>query len=209
MVGRLQMNGKAAVIDLDGTWCRRNTFTLFVARMMRQALRHPAELLRITGIVSLRKMRLMSHAEAKRRLVKIASRMMTAGDLDAFASRITEFANPGVEAFADAFRRRGGTLILATAAPEIYVQPLARMAGFDYVMASSAKTTAEMRGERKLRAVVSLLDHTGLSLEAVLTDHYDDLPLLIACKGRRILVSPSQMTRMQCSLAGLANIEYI
>lgn len=63
MVNRLQEN-EALIADLDGTLISRNSFTLFVKWLAGVLAGRGAAgaLLRLAGIVALRKMRRMSHA---------------------------------------------------------------------------------------------------------------------------------------------------
>ena len=55
----------------------------------------------------------------------------------------------------------------------------------------------ECRGERKKSRVEEYLDTEKLTLEAVITDHSDDIPLIKACinrSGKVFLVSPDLTT---------------
>ena len=64
----------------------------------------------------------------------------------------------------------------------------------------------ECRGERKKSRVEEYLDTEKLTLEAVITDHSDDIPLIKACLnrgGKVTLVSPDKKTTDKLKQQGI------
>lgn len=190
------------IIDLDGTLIEGNSFTLFVKFALR---RFPAATPGIAFTVLLRKLRLISHREAKRRIMKMASRHFTGKPLDEFLSIIERRVRPF---FRDILASHPAVLILASAAPEEYALPLAKRLGFDAAVATPAGSLEECRGERK----VSRLRDLGVSFDGdtrVFTDHTDDLPLLRAnAHGKNYLVAPCEKLPAEARRLGL-NFEII
>lgn len=162
---------KTAVIDLDGTLVRCNSFTEFVKFLF---CRLPSRRLEIIGIVLLRKLRLISHHEAKERIVAIAECTLSDADIDEFAESLTGYVNPEVmEMVAEAERK-----ILATAAPEIYVRAFAvKMNIPEYT--ATRKGYEENKGTVKLESVKKMGVVFGEGT-LVITDHSDDHPLMVA-----------------------------
>lgn len=172
------------IIDLDGTLIRGNSFTLFV----KFAMRHfPAAAPGTAFTALLRKLRLISHSEAKRRIMKRTSRYFHGKPLEKFLSILELRVRPY---FREILASHPGIMILASAAPEEYALPLAERLGFDAAVATTAGCREECRGERK----VSQLKRIGVIFDRnthVFTDHTDDLPLLRAnAEGKNHLVAP-------------------
>lgn len=165
---------QTAVIDLDGTLMRCNTFTEFVKFMFRKC---GGCRFRIAWIVALRKMRLVSHHEAKARLMRIASMHLSAGYVSDFAESLTPFVNESVVEITQGIPRR----ILATAAPELYVKEIAGRMGIPEYCATKPGYP-ENKGEMKLRNVLAMGVIFGPGT-LVITDHKDDTPLLEANSG--------------------------
>lgn len=165
---------KTAVIDLDGTLVRCNSFTEFVKFLFRCL---PSRRLEIIRIVLLRKLRLICHHEAKERIVAIAECTLSDADIDEFAESLTGYVNPEVmEMVAGAERK-----ILATAAPEIYVGAFAAKMNIPEYTATR-KGYEENKGTVKLESVKKMGVVFGEGT-LVITDHSDDHPLMVANSG--------------------------
>lgn len=184
------------VIDLDGTLIDCNSFTEFVKHLFAQL---PEARLKIFAIVALRKLRLITHLEAKRRIVAIAQKHLQKVDIDKFIEKLLTHIRPSLERRIQMADR----VILATAAPEIYVIPFAQALGIEEVTATPTNG-AENRGTVKLRNV----EKAGVKFDRdtiVITDHYDDLPLLQRnAAGQNILINPSSTTLMHLKMAGIS-----
>lgn len=191
----MRKNGETLIIDLDGTLVDCNSFTEFVRYLF---ITVPKVRGRIAYIVALRKLRLISHHEAKRRIVAVASKVLEKRDIDYFVNKMISRVRPSLLRSLEV----SGRVILATAAPEIYALPLASALGIREVTATTNESP-ENRGTTKLRNVERL----GVKFDeetVVITDHHDDLPLLRSNqKGRNILINPDSATQMHLKLAGI------
>lgn len=168
------------IADLDGTLSRVNTFTLFVKEFFRGSAKAR---LPLAGIVALRKMRLISHWEAKRRILNLFARCGSESIINSTIEKILRNLNPEVEEAV----RDNPRAMLATAAPALYALPLAERLGIPFAVATP-DAGPECKGEEKVRRVRKL----GVPFTkdtVVFTDHEDDLPLLRAnANGRNIIV---------------------
>lgn len=193
-----------AVVDLDGTILPGNSFSMFTLHLFKKVARLRLPLLRI---VAARKLRLITHAEAKRRIMIYASELPGSVIKD-FVKKLTSKIDRELLALCNGC----SVTVLTTAAPDIYALPLADALGFKYCFASYLysleqatmptdglnKSTSyllllhENKGEAKIASLLS----TGFKLgnnSIVITDHFDDLPLLRANRdGRNLLVEKKE-----------------
>ncbi len=172
---------QTAIIDLDGTLLKCNSFTEFVKFIFRN---FPSLRMRLVLIVALRKFRLTSHHKAKEMIVNMVSGEISTIQLSEFVDFLSSGVNLQVmEIIRDIPRK-----IIATAAPAIYVKEFAQRMGINEFCAT-LPGQRENKGEEKLRNVRKMgvtFDETTL----VITDHKDDTPLLEANgKGRNIIIS--------------------
>lgn len=200
------------VVDLDGTLIAGNSFTRFTIWMIRRALRRGdlATAAAIGAVVLRRKARFCSHAVAKEIIMRLADRKLDTGDYSAFAATLIPLVRPTVRSRLDEVRAQGHLLCLATAAPWQYAAPLAALLDMDEVLATyppkGERGIVECRGEVKQRRVQALCNRLKLRPARTLTDHHDDLPLLIwtaSSGGENILVAPTASTRMIAGAAGI------
>lgn len=191
----MSRNDTTLIIDLDGTLVDCNSFTEFVKFLF---MRLPMERWKIFAIVIKRKLRLITHHEAKRRIVRIAAKSLTDTDLKDFVQKLKSHIRPSMLRLVET----SGRVILATAAPDIYVIPFAGSIGIEEFTATK-ENGSENRGMVKLRNVERL----GVTFDSdtmVVTDHYDDLPLLKRnSMGRNILIRPGAATEMHLNMAGI------
>lgn len=168
------------IADLDGTLCRLNTFTLFVKEFFRGSAKARLPLARI---VVLRKMRFISHWEAKRHILSLFSCSGSERVINSTIEKILRNLNPEVEKSV----RDNPRAVLATAAPALYALPLAKRLGIPFAVATP-DAGPECKGVEKVRRIRRLgIPFTGDTI--VFTDHEDDLPLLRAnANGRNIIV---------------------
>lgn len=186
---------KTIIIDLDGTLIKYNSFTEFV----KYSFRHlPSIRLQIAMTVALRKLRLITHARAKRILIKDISAIAPEGFLNPFYEILNGFINYSILRKIKEYDLK----ILATAAPSYYAVEWGKSLGFDCIIASETGKP-ENRGLRKLNNVLK----QGVIFDGkvtVISDHHDDLPLFtVNTKGLNYLVNPSAQTQMQLKAAGV------
>lgn len=183
---------KVVVMDLDGTLSKVNTFTLFVTEFFRFS---PTARLPLTRIVLQRKLRLISHAEAKRKIISLFRRAYNRKIIENTIRHIINNIRPELLGAV----RNADFSVLATAAPALYADELAQRLGFN-ICVSTPDSGPECRGEEKVRRLhqIGIVFSWNLT---VYTDHYDDMPLLMAnSRGINILVSPSKETLVRTSV---------
>lgn len=187
-------NNTLAVIDLDGTLVRSNTLHIYMRLGARSLLRSHrfGKLARLLGITVLRAFRLVSH----RRMKWTAIRLIGHADShlkDEFTARVKACINPAVTTLTATFRSRGEQVLLASAAPSFYI-PWIWDGPYIATQIEDNPHRVELRGNCKKNAVLEYARVHGLALRDVVTDHHDDLPLLLAAAGDRYLISPSADT---------------
>lgn len=181
-------------VDLDGTLVTRNTFRIFAGFLRRRILqrRRIVDLGRYGFWGAVRRFNIVSHRRLKWELMKIADSTLTPEDYDSLADEIMRYLNPRVMGYVT-----GKPWVLATAASAEYVMPLARRLDCRHVIATERpvsrrfKEYTESRGAEKLRRVQAVSD--GADIEVALSDHPDDLPLLMAAHTP-VLVNPTAAT---------------
>lgn len=182
-------------LDLDGTLISGNSLHLYLRCGLNSAIRQRRwrDLRGILGALLLRRLRRISHVEMKRRSLRhIPSDAAIYYD---FRSRALGKLRPEVMRIVSNFREEGAVILLASAAPDIYI-PWIWNGDF---LASNAGGQ-ECRGEEKRRRVEEYIASRGGRLEAVVTDHADDLPLMRLAAERQaevIIVDPSRDTLSQ------------
>ena len=195
---------KAVAIDLDGTLVKTNTFRDYLSYCGNVALRSFKFGIcwSILWWVTLRKLRLVSHSRMKYVLLRrTASFINRKGRLDQFIELELTYVNRRVLQLAEPYRSRGYLLILTTAAPGIYAHPIAEDLSIDLCCATPLPSEVvigrwqENVGQNKVDALSRMLQVHKAELEVVITDHFDDLPLLnYNAEGRNILVNPTDKT---------------
>lgn len=99
-------------------------------------------------------------------------------------------------------------LNLCTAAPFFYADKIAKKLGFSQVFSTPSVFVSKWKENIKSEKVLALeaFYGEGFTIECVITDHHDDLPLLLKA-NRKVLVSPSDVTLEKIS--GLFEFEVI
>ncbi|MCM1077578.1 MAG: haloacid dehalogenase-like hydrolase [Bacteroides sp.] len=198
-----------AVVDLDGTLLRGNSLRMFIRFLVRKLhaggnYRHIASIFRL---LALRRLRLISHVAMKFPIHRLASELLTEAEIDEFVSSLLPSLNGGLLAELTRMRESGWRVMLATAAPDVYVGRLNEILGFDAWTATPLSRTVgeyvENRGAVKRDRAVSEARRRGWTLGAVATDHEDDLPLLSLSPIRRLLVDSTPRLRVALQRASL------
>lgn len=195
------MKVKGIVIDLDGTFLLGNSFERYFFFLAKSALSR----LRFVGFLRLllllmgRKLRLYSHSTFKRKVLQ--ERGLDETQLHAFVTLLSKGVNPAVFDLFEKYRKMGYYTCLATAAPLVYARLIGEKYGFDAVCATASVNGNYADGswvenirENKLAYVESFLAKREVSIDVVITDHHDDLPLIKRAKESSIMVAPSVET---------------
>ena len=194
---------KALAIDLDGTLLATNSFQDYLSFCGHAALNSMRLdiALSIAFWVGLRKLRFVRHSTMKRHLLnRTASFMQHKERLDLFVERELIAINRSVLQRMEQYRNRGHLLILTTAAPGFYAHSIAENLHIDLCCATPLPSEvvigqwSENVGQQKVDSLQRMLQVHKAELDIVITDHYDDLPLLNSNEGSNFVVAPSPKT---------------
>lgn len=185
---------QVAIVDLDGTLLRGNSLRILMRHLLRELRRRGdyATLLRLLGLLAARRLKLVSHKAMKLPFHRLAAEMLRGEALNRFTALLLDNINRPLLA---ELRRTGMILVIATAAPDVYVGALAAALGFDGSIATPLarrlEEYEESRGERKRHLAEVYAAERGLEIALIATDHEDDLPLLRLPSVTRLLVNPT------------------
>jgi len=195
---------RVVVVDLDGTLLPGNSFHQWLRYLGRHLLRR-RDIVRLSlllMVIALRAGRIIRHRTLKR-CVLLLSRTVPGSEARRFGSELAEDLRPAIVARLARLRADGLTVVLVTAAPEIYLAPVAEAAGTDIVLGTRAEVTRgwhELTGERKWTRLIRELG-SDVDLVEVITDHLDDLPL-VRRAARALIVAPTPASRQALLSAG-------
>lgn len=195
---------KLVVVDLDGTLLRGNSLHIYIICGIHALWRRKKlpKLARLAAVLTLRWLRLISHRQMKWAALKLIPTDDTLLQ-DEFRKRTDKSLNTDVKEMLDQYRANGCSILLATAAADTYV-PLIWHGEMLATRIADNPEHAELRGTAKRDAVLRYAASRGMTLQAVITDHSDDLPLLMAGAAENIVVCPDAATQMAI---GLSNIK--
>lgn len=195
---------KVVAVDLDGTYISGNSLVeyfkagLWMLIRTRQVRRAAV----FCGLALARCLRLVSH----RRMKFVCLRQIGVPDeamKTMVVRNIRRSIRPEVETYLAEARSGGAAVLLATASPAIYI-PWFWPDPFVATSWPDNPGENECRGQAKLAAVREYMSRycaAGATL-TVLTDHSDDLPLMLDA-DKVILVKPSSSTTMAVGMAGI------
>lgn len=186
-----------AVVDVDGTVICGNSMREMIRFMLRGAVAECE--VRLIWAIALRllarRLRLITHRVMKHPVHLMAEEYMAdSGRMARFIDLLMAKVHPGVMKLIRDQQDRGVRILFATAAPDVYMQQLAKALGADgYTATESAPDIdgyCENRGAEKLARAQRYAADRGWEISCVVTDHKDDLPLLSLMGVRRVLVAP-------------------
>lgn len=173
------MDSKVIAIDLDGTLLHVNSFHHWMIALFFRSLRHNLkESFALVFYVFLRLSKRITHAQMKQKILVRFNKPMYRDMAQEFAKKMHRYVSAEVLELSKEY----DITILATAAPEVYAQEIAKLYGFDYVLATPtpvSDTFKENIRHFKANSVEQLLKTLHVEkLNAVVSDHYDDLALM-------------------------------
>ena len=188
------------VVDLDGCFCSVNTFRfwlLFSLLYLFFSFRWLSLYKFNKGIL----LRVFGKSDRVRMKVDVlrVTEQLPQYFIDWFCHFLQLFVNRDV--LAEMHKYNDEPVVLCTAAPACYVDAFAANFNFSQVFATPSVGEIDWKeniGKVKLEALIAFYGE-DVVLGCVITDHHDDLPLLLRA-GRRVLVRPSNAT-----LANIAN----
>lgn len=191
---------KAVVVDLDGTLLNVNTFKVYIEYVCKKALQKGRIdiCIQLAGNVLLRKFRLISHETMKKRIMKRTCLFMNPRRLGLLADKLLPRLNREVLNLCMGYEEEGHFILLSTAAPESYASIISERLSLDGVCATSIPNKGKNWRENvktvKCENTIAYLNDRHLEMDVLITDHYDDLPLLRLNKRKNILVEPNEKT---------------
>ncbi|MCM1139689.1 MAG: haloacid dehalogenase-like hydrolase [Muribaculum sp.] len=194
----MKLENECVVVDLDGTLLRGNSLREMIKFMLHESLCkfEYGTFIKITVLLSLRKAGLINHRQLKHPIHRISRKWMTKENrLHRFADILNSLINQDVYNLIENIRQKGTKVVIATAAPDIYMPHLLARLSYDEYTATPFMTKLtdyeENRGNNKRRNLEALAKIRGWKITHVITDHVDDIPILMLPVRERILVSPS------------------
>ena len=206
MVDRCKINEKGCIIvDLDGTLLSGNSLK-FLTKFLFKILikKHQiGEIIKLSHLIIVRKTKFIPHKKMKYNIIQSANLFLNKQDIENFAKILYENRNRKVEDLLKSYKTFGNTILIATAAPDFYLESFVKL--FDTLdmkhigskLTSAYENFIENKGVEKLRTVESYLKENNLNCIGVITDHEDDLPLLIKYPSNTFLIEPKKKTLRQ------------
>ena len=192
---------KAIVIDLDGTLLCTNTFKHFISFICKKSLLkwNFIKTIYFCFLVILRKTRLISsHEKLKYYILKHSFNYVDEKLMIEFANGLFHYENHRLLDLIDQYRENGYGIILSTAAPSVYADIIGKHYKIDAICSSEMpyddNEWHENVNERKKNNTLAMLNVLNMDLSVFVTDHYDDIPLLLEPKDKNIIVNPSNKT---------------
>lgn len=205
--------GKIAVIDVDDTLLCGNSLKMLLWCTLRCQIRRGRwkQLSLLGWEIFKRICHMSSHVDLKRQICVSAVDALTPDDFEALTAEMLAKVRPSVRRVINHWIANGGGVIIASAGLRFCLQDLVERMGLRYLVAtdfdpSTGTMGPETRSESKLQAARSMAaaEHLG-EIGVVVTDHIDDLPLLLLPDIRRVLVSPR---RSLCEILDASSLSY-
>lgn len=183
---------RLVVVDLDGTLIPGNSFHAWLRYLGRWALVTGRLRLaaRLAHVCLRRARRSITHHELKYRVL-VLSESVPEPVIDRFARRLAESILTTVSRAVTDAARDGLTVVLATAAPQMYLGALARAIGATTAIGTPPPGPGPWReciGAEKVDRVLAMFE-PGTEIAVAFTDHLDDLPL-VRRATRSVIVNP-------------------
>jgi putative phosphoserine phosphatase/1-acylglycerol-3-phosphate O-acyltransferase len=220
----LQTDNTAAIFDFDGTLVRGDSFRSFLFLYLRKKGFLNLAALDISSAFLLRKLRLISLAEAKTTCLRCfvgwpRERLHEFGNRFGQEKLVT-MIRPGARERIAWHKFQGHTTIIATSAPDIYFDFAKSELGIDHVLASQLEFEngsfsgrfvggADLFGRLKSERVTEFCRSQGINLESsyVYTDHHSDVDLLKNARFPHV-VSPTRRLKKIATQSGWPVLEW-
>jgi phosphoserine phosphatase len=144
-------------------------------------------------------------------ILRLTKFYITKSKIDTFIPILLKKVNNSILYLLQEFKQKEYIVCLSTAAPEVYAIPLLEhfTSTIDFIIGTPMpiKNSSWHENVRQIKAdnTIQLLNQNNIQLKVLITDHYDDIPLLLIQKDSNILVSPSRKT---ISELRMYNIKY-
>ncbi len=194
MVGRRKTLTPTVIVDFDGTLIAGNSLHIYMRRGVLTLLKKGriVKAGKVCAAALARVSRLTTHLKMK----ETAFRHI--GEID-ISGLLRRLYRAEVVELIEEYRSRGYNILIASAAYTFYLR-----GAIDYDCVASRPGEPECRSEQKREKVGEWLARNHSEAAVVVTDHYDDLPLMTIPGLERVyLVGPSATTVEKCRAAGV------
>jgi phosphatidylglycerophosphatase C len=216
----MTQNAPVAVFDLDGTITRDDTLRLFLRRQFRRLPARPWAALFLPAAIRAAGRDVARRGAMKARMLEIViggrTRAALAAEAELFADDLVQSqVKPGAAAAIARHRKAGHRLLLASASPDLWVNPVAARLGFDAVLCTKLGWTRHDRfsgrldgpnllHQEKSRAVAAWMAREvgGAAPAFAYTDHHHDLPMLLLA-ARPVAVDPTPGLAAEAQARGI------
>lgn len=213
-----------ALFDFDGTLIAGDSILLFMRYAWRKKLCSAVDLLRFLAAGGLFTFRMISPIRAKEmglHFLKGKERAQYSAIAEDFCKTVLvpRVYPKGLEAV-NLHRKAGHTVLLVSASPAFYLEPLKALLGFTEVIGTrfssdvDGRFTDEIvgqncRGEQKVVRIQEYLSKTGTEIDpessCAYGDSPHDLPMLSLCENI-FIVNPSKMMREMLGAHGSVTV---
>lgn len=188
---------RVVVFDLDGTLIAGNSFHQWLFALTLWLLKRGRLLscLRLLFWIGARGVRYIPHLELKRQIIALSVDVNPSKAMvSAFVDKLVAVVRPELLQKIREHKQEGARVAVATAAIDLYLPGFAEYCGADDLIATSSRLSPSWQENLKARKLQSIQEYYGkdVVIDAVYSDHSDDLPLFRAAK-RAIVVAPSTL----------------
>ncbi|HCY63560.1 MAG TPA: hypothetical protein DHV59_12180 [Oxalobacteraceae bacterium] len=189
---------KVVVFDFDGTVIPFNSFRIFLIFLLISLVvkLDIKSLFHLFTSVKLKFLKKITHLEFKVRVIAVGEQL-TNGSLMLFCDFLRMTSRPKILHEMMYYKNNESYIVaLCTAAPFLYMKHFSSSLGIDVLVAYGDPNLpwqqgVDNTGQTKLSQLSRILGLEIATLDAMFSDHLDDLPLLQIAK-RAVLVSPKK-----------------
>lgn len=186
-----------AVFDLDGTLITINSFPKWVKYILvYSALKSPMVFAQLVSVILRRLMRFYGRVEMKRKIIKI-SNSLPISIHEKFSNSLHKYLNKEVLEHLERLKEVDDIqIVLSTAAPDVYVTPLADHLNIPISIATSSVVNDawfEHFGAKKWETLEERFGSEYFQITEFFSDDYHDIPLMHHA-DRIYLVNPTSLS---------------
>lgn len=185
---------RIAVFDLDGTLIAGNSFHRWLVTLWLWAFWHGLWVIcaHLMILFAARLFRLIEHRQLKKAVIKHSLQAPSA-IIERFVVRLAQQVRPRLRDCILQHKQEGLTVVIVTAAPEVYLTGFAEACGADALLGTSSQLSGDWQenlGQCKWQSLCQYYYGQHIQLDVMYSDHSDDLPLLRRA-NRAVIVAPS------------------
>lgn len=210
-----------ALFDFDGTLIHGESILFFMRYALRHKLCSVFDVFRFAASGALFGVGLLSPKRAK----EMALHFLKGKNRNSYVKAAEDFCQheliprlfPQAAETLQKHRAAGDTLVLVSASPTFYLEPLKKMLGFSAVLGSNMETDSDghftgkivglnCRGEEKPKRLKAYMNETGAQMDVERSSAYGnsphDIPMLKLCKNAYAVNPGKRMLHMLKAMDG-------